>query len=181
MSVSLKSIVSKLNDTTRKALEDAAGLCLARTHYNVEIEHFLTRLLDVPESDFTRILKQFGVDKSRLAQELGRSLDKIKTGNARTPAFSPSLFKALTDAWTIGSLEYGGGQVRSGFVVLAILSDEELSRIVRDISKELQKIEPDNLRKQMPAIMDDSLEYAADAAPAAASGAGAPADAVRKT
>ncbi len=186
MGVSLKSIVSKLNDTTRKALEDAAGLCLARTHYNVEIEHFLTRLLDATESDFSRILKQFGVDKARLAQELGRSLDKIKTGNARTPAFSPSLFKALTDAWTIGSLEFGGGQVRSGFVVLAILSDEELSRIVRDISKELQKIEPENLRKQMPAIMDDSLEYASDletAVPAAGPGAapGAPPKAGGKT
>ena len=180
MAVSLKSIVSKLNDTTRKALEDAAGLCLARTHYNVEIEHFLTRLLDVPESDVSRILKQFGVDKSRLAQELARSLDKIKTGNARTPAFSPSLFKALTEAWTIGSLEYGGGQVRSGFVILALVSDEELSRVLRDISKELQKIEPDALRKQMPAIMDDSLEYAADAAPAAGPGHGAPSGAAPK-
>ena len=65
MSISLKAIVSKLNDTTRKALEDAAGLCLARTHYNVEVEHFLTKLLDMPDCDFPRILKQFGVDKAR--------------------------------------------------------------------------------------------------------------------
>src|SRR5881398_427096 len=86
MSISLRTIVSKLNDTTRKALEDAAGLCLARTHYNVEVEHFLIKLLDQPDSDFPRILKQFGVDKARLATELGRSLDKLKTGNARTPS-----------------------------------------------------------------------------------------------
>src|ERR1051326_5496561 len=98
MSVSLKSIVSRLNDTTRKTLEDAAGLCLARTHYNIEIEHFLSKLLDATDSDFARILKVFQVDKTRLAGELARSLDKLKTGNARTPAFSPSLFKMLTDA-----------------------------------------------------------------------------------
>src|SRR5262249_42428418 len=155
MSVGLKAIVSKLNDTTRKALEDAAGLCLARTHYNVEVEHFLAKLMDVTDSDFSRILKQFGVDRARLAAELGRALDAIKTGNARTPAFSPSLFRMLTEAWTIGSLEYGAAQVRSGFTILALVSDEELSRIVRDTSRELQKIEADALRKQLPAILAD--------------------------
>src|SRR5436190_4233726 len=171
MSISLKAIVSKLNDTTRKALEDAAGLCLARTHYNVEVEHFLVKLLDAPDCDFPRILKQFGVDKARLSAELGRSLDKLKTGNARTPAFSPTLFRMLTEAWSIGSLEYGAGQVRSGFTIQALVSDDELSRIVRDIGRELQKIEPDALRKIMPAILADSPEYTAEPV-AAAPGAG---------
>jgi type VI secretion system protein VasG len=173
MPVTLKAIVSKLNDTTRKALEDAAGLCLARTHYDVEIEHFLMKLMDATDSDFARILKQFGVDKSRLSGELSRSLDKLKTGNARTPSFSPSLHRMLTEGWTIGSLEFGGGQVRTGFTTLALVSDEELSRIVRDISKELQKIEPESLRKQLPAILEDSLEYAAQPAAAGVSGGGA--------
>ncbi len=174
MSISLKAIVSKLNDTTRKALEDAAGLCLARTHYNVEVEHFLVKLLDMPDCDFPRILKQFGVDKARLAAELGRSLDKLKTGNARTPSFSPSLFRMLTEAWSIASLEYGAGQVRSGFAVQALVSDDELARIVRDIGRELQKIEPDALHKTLPAIVADSPEYTDEpiAASPAAPGAG---------
>src|SRR6202451_455570 len=174
MPVTLKAIVSKLNDTTRKALEDAAGLCLARTHYDVEIEHFLMKLMDATDSDFARILKQFGVDKSRLSAELSRSLDKLKTGNARTPSFSPSLHRMLTEGWTIGSLEFGGGQVRTGFTTLALVSDEELARIVRDISKELQKIEPGSLRKQLPAILEDSREYSAQPAAAGVSGGGAP-------
>jgi len=172
MAISLKAIVTKLNDTTRKALEDAAGLCLARTHYNVEIEHFLMKLMDSPESDFGRILKQFGVDRARLSGELSRCLDKIKTGNARTPAFSPSLFRMLTEAWSIGSLEFNSAQVRTGFTLLALLSDEELSRIVREMSKELQKIDAEGLKKILPAIMQDSLETSLE--PAAA-GAGAPA------
>jgi type VI secretion system protein VasG len=159
MSVSLKSIISRLNDTTRKALEDAAGLCLARTHYNVEIEHFLTRLMDPPDSDFTRILKHFGVDTSRLATELARSLDSLKRGNARTPGWTPSLIRMFTEAWSIGSLEFGAAkQIRSGFIVLALVSDEDLARIVRDVSKELQKIEPEALHKVLPAILEDSAE-----------------------
>ena len=174
MPVTLKAIVSKLNDATRKALEDAAGLCLARTHYDVEIEHFLVKLMDAADTDFALILKHFGVDKSRLSGELARSLDKLKTGNARTPSFSPSLHKMLTEAWTIGSLEFGAGQVRTGFAMLALASDEELSRIVRDISKELQKVEPEALRKQLPALMEDSFEHSAAPAVAAGAAPGAP-------
>src|SRR4051812_25448467 len=98
MANTLKSIVAKLNGTMRSTLEGAAGLCMSRTHYDVEIEHFLTKLLDAQGTDFAGILQHFGVDKSRLASELSRSLDNIKTGNARNPAFSPSLLKMLREA-----------------------------------------------------------------------------------
>jgi type VI secretion system protein VasG len=115
------------------------------------------------------------VDKAKLSAELSRALDKLKTGNARTPSFSPSLFTMLTEAWTLGSLEFGGTQVRTGFAILALVSHEDLARIVREIGKELQKIEPEALRKQLPAILEDSLEYVAEPAVAAAGGApGAP-------
>jgi len=43
--------------------------------------------------------------------------------------------------------------VRTGFTILALVSHEDLSRIVREIGKELQKIEPEALRKQLPAIL----------------------------
>src|SRR5271166_477196 len=102
MGFNLKSLISKLNDTSRGALESAAGLCLSRTHYDVEIEHYLLKLLDSADNDFLRILRQFDVDKARLSAELSRSLDKLKTGNARTPAFSPALVKMLGEAWTTG-------------------------------------------------------------------------------
>jgi len=54
MANSLRSIVAKLNDTMRGTLDGAAGLCMARTHYDVEIEHFLTKLLDAGRHGFRR-------------------------------------------------------------------------------------------------------------------------------
>ena len=158
MSVNLKSLIGKLNDTTRGALEAAAGLCLSRTHYDVEVEHFLTKLLDASGSDAVKIFHQFSVDTSRLQKELERSLDKLKSGNARTPAISPSVLKMLTEAWTTGSLEYGATQIRSGHVILALLGNDELARIARDIGKELQKIQPELLRKDFLAIVEGTQE-----------------------
>src|SRR5579864_7844501 len=136
MPANLRSLIGKLNETARATLESAAGLCLARTHYDIEIEHFLLKALDFPDNDVAYILRHFEVDTSRLTAELTRSLDKLKSGNARTPAFSPSLFKMLTEAWTIASLDYGATQIRTGFAVLALTTNDELVRLVREISKE---------------------------------------------
>ena len=174
MSVNLKGLIGKLNDTTRAALEGAAGLCLTRTHYDIEIEHFLLKLLDASRSDAARIFHQFSVDTSRLQKELERSLDKLKSGNARTPAFSPSLLKLLTQAWMLGSLEFGADAIRTGYAVLALLQTEELARITRDFSKELQKIQPELLKKDLLKITEGSEEDATPAKTEEASGDGVP-------
>src|SRR4051794_1063518 len=93
MGLNLKSLISKLNDTARAALEGAAGLCLSRTHYDIEIEHYLMKVLDVADSDATRIFRQYELNTSKLAHELTRSLDGLKSGNARTPVISPTVLK----------------------------------------------------------------------------------------
>ncbi len=158
MTTNLKGLIGKLNDTTRNALEAAAGFCLARTHYDIELEHFLLKLLDVTDSDFPRILKQFGVDKSRLTGDLTRSLDKLKSGNARTPSFSPSLTDMLSGAWNIGSLDFGSAQVRTGFCILAIASSGDLSRLMREVTREFQKISAESLQNDFWNIVAGSPE-----------------------
>ncbi len=167
MGVNLRSLIGKLNDTTRNAVEAAAGLCLSRTHYDVEIEHYLMKLLDSSDGDFAAILKHFEVDKSRLAAELTRSLDKLKSGNARNPALSPYLRNMLTEAWTLGSIDFGAARVRSGHTVLALAVDEDLSRLMRETSKEFQKVQADALRKDFAQIVSTSHEEVQEAAAAA--------------
>ena len=179
MSINLKSLIGKLNEYTRKTLEASAGLCLSRTNYDIEVEHYVLKLLDQPDGDFAGIVNRFGIDKSRLTAELNRSLDKLKKGNARNPTLSPTVVKMLTEAWTIGSIDFGSGEIRTGFTVLALMTNDELSRLVRDVSKELQKIEPEVLRKDFLSIMERSEEDMVEpvGAPAGAPGAPRPAGA----
>ncbi|MBV9879075.1 MAG: type VI secretion system ATPase TssH [Gemmatirosa sp.] len=162
MSVNLRSLIGKMNPATRGFVEGAAGLCLSRTHYDVEIEHFLTKALDAADGDLAAILKHFGVNRSRLADDLARGLDRLKTGNARTPSLSPSLVKMLTEGWTLGSLEYGAPAVRTGHCVLALISNDELARLSKDISRELEKIPAEALRKDFATITAPSAEAAAE-------------------
>ncbi len=159
-----KFFFGKVNETTRNALESAVGLCSSRTHYEVEIEHYLMKLLDATDSDLLRILRHYGVDKSKLAAELTRSLDRMKTGNGRGPVLSQMLVEMLTEAWLLGSVDYGAAQIRSGFTVAALFSRPELARIVREVSKELQKIQPDALRQDLLKIVAGSHEDSITAA-----------------
>src|SRR5262249_47995815 len=71
---------------------------------------------------------------------------------------SPSLLKMLTEAWTLGSIDYGSGRIRTGFTVLALTTNEELARLVRDVSKEFQKIQAESLRRDFQAIVALSSE-----------------------
>jgi type VI secretion system protein VasG len=174
MGVNYTLLIGKLNKATRDAVQNAAGLCLSRTHYEVEIEHYLMKLLDSSSGDFACIVKQFGLDKARLASELTRSLDKLKSGNARTPSLSPSLLKMMTEAWTLGSIDYGAGQIRTGFTILALATNEELARIVQEVSKEFQKIQADSLRKDFQKIVAMSSEEALTASAEQASAEGGP-------
>src|SRR5579872_2070068 len=180
-----KFFFGKVNQITRDALEAAVGLCASRTHYEVEVEHYLMKLLDESDSDLQHILKNFGVDKSRLAAELTRSLDRMKTGNGRGPVLSKMLVKMVTEAWLLGSVDYGAGQIRSAFTILALFSNDDLMRIVRDVSKELQKIQPDALRQNLLQIVagshEDSITAAAEEPGAASAGSGQPRGAGGKT
>jgi type VI secretion system protein VasG len=162
MSVNLKGLIGKLNDTTRGALEAAAGLCLARTHYDIEIEHLLLKLLDASGSDAAKIFHQFEIDPSRLQKEIERSLDTFKTGNARTPSFSPHVLKLLSESWSVASLDFNAPQVRSGHLILALVSSEELMRLIR--GKELAKIDAVALKKTFSDIVEGSQEDAVEAA-----------------
>ena len=177
--MNLKSLISKLNDSTRGALEAAAGLCLARTHYDIEVEHYLTKLLDSTDNDVAAIFKHFEIDTSRLSGELARALDKLKAGNARTPALSPTLMRMLIEAWTIGSIDYNAGQVRTGFTILALATNDELVRLMRDVSREFQKIQADALRKDFASIVGNSTEEVQAAVAAAAPASGAASGAAR--
>src|SRR2546423_15487572 len=100
--IDLKSLVSRLNDHCRRTLEAAAGLTLSRSHYNVEIEHWLLKLMDAADGDIAAIVRHYEVDQGRLTADLNRALDRMKTGNARAPSLSPEIVELAQGAWLMG-------------------------------------------------------------------------------
>ena len=179
--IDLKALVGRLNDTCRRQLEAAAGLTLSRSHYNIEIEHWLAKLLDDPSADLGAILRHYEVDSGRVMADLVRVLDRFKTGNARAPSVSPDVVELMKQAWLIASLERGAAKIRSGHLLLALLTDEAMARGLRESSAQFAKIAPDALKRDLETITRDSSEAASAtalgeaAAPATGGAPGRPA------
>ena len=172
--IDLRSLVGKFDERCRQALEAAAGLTLSRTHYNVEIEHWLLKLLEAGDADLTTLLRHYEIDPARVAADLGRVLDRLKTGNSRPPALSPQIVALGREAWLLASLEWGAERVRSGHLLCALLNDETLARLAREASPQLAKINGEALRRDLPKL----VEHATEAAEATTPGGGAPPRAV---
>lgn len=158
MNVNLKSLIGRLNDTCRGALEGAAGLCLSRTNYDVEIEHLLAKLLEQNDTDLHKICSHYEVNIDRLSKDVEIALGSLKTGNARTPALGERIPKWLQESWLLASVDFGAARIRSGHMILTLLSSETLGRIARDISREFNHISVESLQKKLPEITADSSE-----------------------
>ncbi len=158
MALNLRALIARLNPTVRSAMEGAAGLCMSRGHYEVEVEHVLAKLLEVENSDIRRILRQFEIAPEALERELGKALDGFKSGNQRTPALSAMLPKLFERAWGWASIEFGEAKIRSGHVLVALLADAELRRLVSVSARSLEKINLETLSKNFHALTEASSE-----------------------
>src|SRR4051794_25072281 len=105
--IDLKSLIGKFNDQCRRSLEAAAGLALSRSHYNVELEHWLLKLAEFNQADLQLILRHFEIDESRFQSDLNEALDKMRSGNARPPGLTPEIIAASKQAWLLASVEQG--------------------------------------------------------------------------
>lgn len=163
--VNLKSLIGKLNVLCTRSLESAAGLCLSKTNYNVEVEHWLLKMLEGSNTDVHCIANAFSIDPSRLVSDTMKSIDRLKTGNSSQPLLSQHTVDLAREAWVLGSIDYGAAKTRSGHLLLALLKDRSLSQIAQGISPEFAKISPEALSKDLLTIISSSSEAGTDAAP----------------
>ena len=169
MSQNLKTLISKLNDTTRRAAERAASLCMGRGHYEVDLEHFLLALLEEPVSDLSLLCRRYDVSTTELQRDLERELSNFKTGNTRTPVFSSHLPVLLEHGWLIASLESPPARIRSGHLLLALLTEPSLSQMAYRASKLFARFQLDELKHKLDALTAGSPEHVKAAGGSAAS------------
>ena len=165
MSTSLKTLVSKLDDTCRTAAERAAAITMARGHHEVDIEHVLLALLEVNDSDVGVLCRRFDVSTSGLTRDLERELQGFKTGNTRTPVFSSRLPTLFEHAWLIASLDAHDARIRSAHLLLALLTEPSLAQIAYRTSALFARFDLDQLKHKLDEATRGSREARQSTAP----------------
>lgn len=156
--VNLKSLVDKMTPVMRDSLEGAAGICLAHTHYNVELEHWLLKILDSGNTDFLSLLDKHEVNAAELAKQLAHAIAKFKSGSSRPAALSPTIVDAAKNAWLIASVDYGHQVISSGHLLAALLLNEQSRHALVSSCKVLGDIAPESLRETARSIVGSTQE-----------------------
>ncbi|QGZ66440.1 type VI secretion system ATPase TssH [Paraburkholderia acidisoli] len=158
MSTPLKTLIAKLDTTSRLAAERAASLCLSRGHYEVDLEHLFLALLDAQKSDLVCVLRHARVDAHALRADLERELQQLKSGNTRTPVFSPHLIALFEQAWLIASLDSHIARIRSGHLLLALLSAPDLAQFAQRMSAQFAEVSAADLKHRFDEVTEGSEE-----------------------
>jgi type VI secretion system protein VasG len=177
MRVEPKALVRRLNPTCTKALEGAVERAATMRSYEIVVEHMLASLLENGESDVAQILSALRLDRSRVAAEVSRGLQRIRSGNSGRPVFSETLFAWMENAWLTASVNDGSTLIRSGDLFVEYV--EHPTRYSPEPSPTLENLATDEVRKIYPSkVQAEAIESqpssgeSAGAAGAKASAAG---------
>lgn len=158
MSNHLKTLISKLNHSTRSALERAANLCIARGHYEVDLEHVFLALLEADKNDFLLLCAHFEVSRTELQRDLESEVSRFKSGSLCTPVFSSHLPALLEHAWLIASLVSQTSAIRSSHLLLSFLTAPGLSQLAYRGSRLFMKFKLDELKHHLAELTHSSPE-----------------------
>jgi type VI secretion system protein VasG len=180
MDINLKTLIGKLNDTSRAAATRAAGICVGFGQYEVDIEHLFLALLEQPASDFVVAARASGISLTALETDLRKEVERLPGGSGRTPVFSRHLPVLFEHAWLIASLGRAAPgreqRIRSGHLLLALLAEPGLSQLAQRASSCFMDFPLDRLKHDFDKFTRGSSEAtaAADVESQQPAGAGDP-------
>ena len=135
------ALFGKLNSRAFQSIESATVFCKMRGNPYVELAHYLHQILKDQDSDLHRIIRFFDLDAGRIATQLQRALDALPRGATAISDLSPHLEECVERAWIHATLGFGVSQVRTGHLLLGMLTSAGLSRVLQGISPELAGID----------------------------------------
>ncbi len=122
----------RLNDHCARALTEAAGLCETRAHRDIEVEHWLIKLLELGEGDLLAILRRYELDVNGIWNGLLAAIDRLPHDLRGKPGLSQRVGQWLEAAWMRASLEAtapgAAKSIRSAHLLAALAETPQLLR-----------------------------------------------------
>lgn len=157
--ISRAVLFGKLNSFLFKSLESATAFCKLRGNPYVELVHWLHQMLQTTDNDIQLIIDRFSINKDVLEKDIISALDRLPRGASAISDLSEHIDSAVERAWVYGSLKYGANQIRSGHILIGMTKTFNLRNVLIGISKQFEKITPDQLMDEFETIAHRSSEH----------------------
>ena len=172
--ISRTALFGKLNSVAYKSIEGATVFCKLRGNPYVEVVHWIHQILQLQGSDLHSIVRAFNLDPGKIARDVTETLDRVPRGATSISDLSPHIEDAVERAWSWATLKYGDLQVRTGHVVLAMLKTATLRNVLLSMTREFERIKPEQLADDFANIVKSSPEEGLRAKDGGLSGQAAP-------
>ena len=156
--ISRSALFGKLNSLAYQAIDSATAFCKLRGNPYVELVHWLHQILQLQDSDLSRVVNHFDLNLANLARDMTSALDRLPRGSSSLQDLSSHVDDAVERGWVYSTLMFGDSRVRTGHLVVGLLKTAGLRRSLEGISKEFGKINLDTLTAQFQQIVGGSPE-----------------------
>lgn len=120
VNIELQSLVKRLTPQLKTTLEAAAGDCLARTHFSIELEHWFVQLLQEPSMGWHAAAVKTGVAKETLIDQLNQQMARYAKGNDAAPSLAAGLVELLKDSWMLASLDHSHAAINEYHLLMVL-------------------------------------------------------------
>ncbi|MFM0303733.1 type VI secretion system ATPase TssH [Paraburkholderia sediminicola] len=148
----------RLNDHCARSLAEAASLCETRAHRDIEIEHWLIKLLELGEGDLVAIVRRYELDADGIWNGLLSAIDRLPGELRGKPGLSRRLGQLLEAAWMYASLDARASSIRSAHLLAALADAPHLLRAPD--AWPLLSVSAAQIGRLMPALDRMSVEAA---------------------
>ncbi|MFP2516974.1 type VI secretion system ATPase TssH [Buttiauxella agrestis] len=160
MAIKRENLFGKLDNTLFRSIESATVVCKLRGNPYVELVHWINQLWQQKDegNDFALIVRYFDINVEDLERGLTQALARLPSGASTISDFAWNIELSIERAWIYTSLVCADNRIRSGHLLMAMLTTMELRRELFAIAPALEKIPLERLNKDFAYITDSSPE-----------------------
>ncbi|WP_241609139.1 type VI secretion system ATPase TssH [Rosenbergiella australiborealis] len=151
-------LFGKLNHLLFSSLESATAFCQLRGNPYVELVHWLHQLMQQQQSDFHCIIQHFALDETTLTRDILTALEVLPHGASSVSDLSEHIDNAVERAWVIASLKMDTHRIRTGHLIIGLLTNWNLANVLKSISAQFTRINVDILTEQFDSLLLQSKE-----------------------
>jgi len=170
---SRQNFFSRLHPLAYEALEDAlVGLSERQVGRSVDLADWLKVILRGGiKFEFNAVLDHFNVDRSRLESDVDLAVSKLAKSSEGELSVSPFIDRILNAA-LIYQAQFNAPAITTGHILLALVSNDEISGRFYRISRTFSQISPEQLEADFAVIVESSVEAKGHSEPVAADSSG---------
>lgn len=143
--IQVETYVGKLNRTGHDAFFNAMRQARGEGHRHVDALHWLYHVVSQKDSDISVTLRELELDRAAVLTDLTNALNKLKKNVTEMPMVSETLSKTFTNGWVYATLLFGEAQIRSGHILVSLLSNSDHQRLVASWSPVLGSLSSETL------------------------------------